>query len=138
MYRLAYVSTADEDMTALDVQDILESAIRRNGESGVAGTLLFNGVSFLQVLEGPEAAVEETYSRICEDERHNHIVTIFRESGVKRCFDGSSPMTLNTVASHTGSLPDGLTQSSAIELFLPRSLPEHFRTMLNSFNTMRL
>ena len=136
MYRLAYVSTADRAMTAIDVQDILESAIRRNGESGVAGTLLFNGVSFLQVLEGPEAAVEETYSRICGDDRHNHVVTIFRESGVKRCFDGS-PMTLNTVASHTGSLPDGLTHSSAIDLFIPNALPDYFRAILHSFNTMR-
>ena len=136
MYRLAYVSTADRAMTAIDVQDILEAAIRRNGESGVAGTLLFNGVNFLQILEGPEAAVEETYTRICDDKRHNHVVTIIRETGVKRCFEGSA-MTLNTVASHTGELPDGLTHSSSIELFIPSSLPGHFRAMLSSFNTMR-
>lgn len=136
MYRLAYVSTASKAITALDVQDILEAAIRRNGDCGVAGTLLFNGVNFLQVLEGPEDAVTETYSRICDDRRHNHVVTIFREAGVKRCFD-TSPMTLNTVESDTGALPDGLTHSSSIDLFIPNALPGHVRSMLKSFNTVK-
>ena len=92
--------------------------------------------SFLQILEGPEDKVETIYERICQDRRHRHIVTILRESGVQRCFD-NSPMILNTVKSNIGILPDGLTLSSDIDLFIPSSLPSHLRGMLYSFNTMR-
>ena len=136
MYRLAYVSTCRTRLSAEDMQDVLESAIRNNQEAGVSGTLLFNGMNFLQILEGPEAEVEKIYARICEDGRHNHVVTIFRESGARRCFE-KSPMTLNTVTSTVGSLPDGLTLSSDIDLFIPASLPSHLRGMIHSFNTMR-
>ncbi|WP_300395688.1 BLUF domain-containing protein [Henriciella sp.] len=136
MYRLAYVSTADDDLSAYDLQDILEAAIRNNGKVGVSGTVLFNGLNFLQILEGPEAAVENIYARICMDERHAHVVTIFRESGVRRCFD-DSPMTLNTVKCEVGDLPDGLALSSNIDLFIPAGLPSYLRGMISSFNTMR-
>ena len=37
----------------------------------------------------------------------------------------------------TGALPDGLTLSSDIDLFIPASLPSHLRGMIYSFNTMR-
>ena len=59
MYRLAYVSTCRTRLSAEDMQDVLESAIRNNQEAGVSGTLLFNGMNFLQILEGPEAEVEK-------------------------------------------------------------------------------
>ncbi|RIJ32934.1 BLUF domain-containing protein [Henriciella mobilis] len=136
MYRLAYVSTSHTHLSAEDMQDVLESAIRNNKKAGVSGTLLFNGMNFLQILEGPEEEVERIYTRICEDSRHNHVVTIFRESGARRCFE-KSPMTLNTVSSKVGALPDGLTLSSDIDLFIPASLPSHLRGMIYSFNTMR-
>ncbi|RIJ13906.1 BLUF domain-containing protein [Henriciella mobilis] len=136
MYRLAYVSTSHTHLSAEDMQDVLESAIRNNKKAGVSGTLLFNGMNFLQILEGPEEEVERIYTRICEDSRHNHVVTIFRESGARRCFE-KSPMTLNTVSSKVGALPDGLTLSSDIDLFIPASLPSHLRGMIYSFSTMR-
>lgn len=136
MYRLAYVSTSHKRLSATDMQDILEAAIRNNGEVGVSGTLLFNGVNFLQILEGAEEEVERIYARICEDERHNHVVTIFRESGVKRCFE-SSPMTLSTLKSKVADLPDGLTESSDISLFMPASLPDHLCGMIYNFDTVR-
>lgn len=136
MYRLAYVSTSRTRLSAEDMQDILEAAIRNNKEAGVGGTLLFNGISFLQILEGPEDEVTRIYARICADSRHNHVVTIFRESGARRCFDGS-PMTLNTMKSDIGTLPDGLTLSSDIDLFVPATLPDYLRSMIKSFNTVR-
>lgn len=136
MYRLAYVSTSHIRLSAEDMQDILEAAIRNNKEADVGGTLLFNGINFLQLLEGPEDKVKKIYTRICDDARHNHVVTIFRESGAGRCFDGS-PMTLSTMKSDVGSLPDGLTISSDIDLFIPATLPDYLRSMIKSFNTVR-
>ncbi|WP_084395686.1 BLUF domain-containing protein [Henriciella aquimarina] len=136
MYRLAYVSAAAEELTATDLQDILEAAIRNNAASAITGTLMFNGVSFLQILEGPEEKVEALFDRICDDSRHRHIVTIMRESGTRRSFD-ESPMTLNTVECPVAPLPDGITLSSDLSLFLPAGLPDYYRNILVSFNTMR-
>lgn len=136
MYRLAYVSTAHENITSIDLQDILEAAIRNNSEQDVTGTLLFNGANFLQILEGPEEKVEKTYERICSDNRHRHVVTIYREGGTRRSFS-ESPMSLNTVKSKIGALPDGVALSSDLDLFLPAGLPPYLRTILTSFNTMQ-
>ena len=136
MHRLAYVSTADESLSAMDLQDILEAALRNNGKAEVKGTVLFNGVNFLQILEGPKEGVEHIYSRICSDDRHHHIMTIFRENASRRVFD-DSPMTLNTVNCPVGTLPDGMTLSSDINLFLPADLPNYLHNMIESFNTTR-
>lgn len=57
---------------------ILESAQRHNGVNGVTGMLLYSGGNFMQVLEGPDAAVQEAYDRIAQDPRHDHIELISR------------------------------------------------------------
>ena len=137
MYRLAYVSTAHSAVSSPDLQDILESAIRNNGESDVTGTLLFNGPNFLQILGGPEAAVSEVYDRICVDARHSHVVTILREKSTRRIFE-NTPMSLLALESEAGTLPNGLTASEELDLYLPSSLPTHLRQMLKSFNTRKI
>ncbi|WP_300376460.1 BLUF domain-containing protein [Henriciella sp.] len=137
MYRLAYVSTAAKSVSATDLQDILESAIRNNTKIGVTGTIIYNGASFLQILEGPQDKVEKIYAHICTDNRHNHIMTIFREKGAGRAFE-DTPLTLNTVEGTDGKLPEGITVSADIDLFVPPGLPDHLRSMLKSFDTMRI
>ncbi|MEQ9314505.1 MAG: BLUF domain-containing protein [Henriciella sp.] len=136
MYRLAYVSTAHANVESSDLQDILEAAIRNNSAANVTGVLLYNGVNFLQILEGAEKAVKSIYDRICTDARHNHIVTVLAESTTRRVFD-DTPMSLQAVASDIGRLPTGVEQSSDIDLYLPSSLPTHLRQMLKSFNTRK-
>lgn len=136
MYRLAYVSTAHPAVTSSDLQDILEAAIRNNSAANVTGTLLFNGMNFLQVLEGEQDAVQKIYDRICVDARHNHIVTIFEEKNASRTFAESS-MSLQAVKSEVGKLPKGMTVADNFELYVPASLPRHVRQMLRAFNTRK-
>ncbi len=136
MYRLAYVSTAHKAVRSSDLQDILEIAILNNGKDNITGTLLYNGVNFLQVLEGVKEDVMNAYERICADPRHHHIVTIFEESGTRRSFE-NAPMSLQTVPSKVGKLPNGIAMSNDIELFLPNSVPDYLRSMLTSFNTQK-
>lgn len=136
MYRLAYVSTAHANVASSDLQDILEAAIRNNSAQNVTGVLLYNGINFLQILEGAEKAVKSIYNRICVDARHGHIVTILTESATRRVFD-DSPMSLQAVASDVGKLPTGVAESSDIDLYLPSGLPTHLRQMLKAFNTRK-
>lgn len=136
MHRLTYVSTAHKAVSSIDLQDILEAAIRNNERDGVTGMLLYNGANFMQVLEGPEEAINTVYNRICSDKRHGHVVTVLRESGTRRSFD-DNPMTLKTVESHYGKLPNGMVKSESLDDFLPAGVPDFLRSMLLNFNTMK-
>ena len=78
-FHLGYVSTATGQMLREDVLAILSVARRINHEKRVTGLLLFDGRSFLQVLEGDEDAARETYDRIAKDERHRDLVVLFEE-----------------------------------------------------------
>lgn len=76
MYRLIYFSTARLGLGPADLENILSCAVAHNLAHGVTGVLLFNGLNFLQVLEGPRCAVEELYERITRDPRHNGLSLI--------------------------------------------------------------
>ncbi|QIA51371.1 diguanylate phosphodiesterase [Pantoea agglomerans] len=57
-----------------------------NKSSSITGILLFNGTHFFQLLEGPEAAVNAVYSRICQDPRHHNLVELLRDYAPARRF----------------------------------------------------
>ncbi len=86
LYHLAYVSKATYLMTNQELIDLLAQAQRNNMENDVTGLLLYKDQSFIEVLEGPQLAVEETYSRICKDTRHAQLKTLFKEPIVSRDF----------------------------------------------------
>ncbi len=52
------------------VSAILAESRVHNDRHGISGILLFNGSIFLQCLEGQRVAVNATYQRILQDERH--------------------------------------------------------------------
>jgi hypothetical protein len=65
---------------------ILETSVRRNGEDGITGMLLYIGGNIMQVLEGEENAVRRTYERIGRDPRHRNIVLLTEETMTTRDF----------------------------------------------------
>ena len=52
---------------------IVDAAHVANTRVGVTGALLFTSGVFIQALEGPLAAVEATFERICGDLRHRRV-----------------------------------------------------------------
>jgi hypothetical protein len=78
--RLIYRSRANlatGGETGLGVLLEIVSQARKNNERRLlTGVLLFDGVTFLQVLEGPLGAVERTYERIACDQRHAELELI--------------------------------------------------------------
>lgn len=87
LIHLIYVSTAREEFDTPELDRILDTAVRRNGERRVTGMLLYAGGTFMQVLEGEAADVDETFARICRDRRHTGIILIEREAIAARSFD---------------------------------------------------
>jgi hypothetical protein len=84
--QLIYVSSATRPLTGDDIRTLLESSVRHNSTNDVTGMLLYASGSFLQVLEGDEAAIDEVFTRISADDRHHNIVVIARERVAARDF----------------------------------------------------
>ncbi len=70
MIRILYLSQSAHNITDQQVQQILESSRRNNPGLGLTGVLIYGGNLFMQVLEGPDANVLRTYTRILDDKRH--------------------------------------------------------------------
>ena len=76
LYRIAYdsvVALPFGEAGEEELRRVLESAQRRNARADITGVLRYDGAYFLQVLEGPRAAVEATMERIRRDPRHTDI-----------------------------------------------------------------
>jgi Sensors of blue-light using FAD len=58
------------------LNNILSSARRNNARDDITGALVCRADLYLQMLEGPRAAVTKTFHRILADDRHLDVVLI--------------------------------------------------------------
>jgi hypothetical protein len=86
LFRLVYVSTARPGLTDSDIEDLLNVAQSNNDERYITGYLVHNGPSFMQLIEGPKAEVDEIYGRIVADDRHSGVIRILAEWASERAF----------------------------------------------------
>jgi len=87
MRQITYISTArlpDGETLAT----IERHAVRRNSREDLSGLLLYDGVRFLQVLEGPADAVAAAFARISDDPRHVALVVLRDHLINERSFGG--------------------------------------------------
>ena len=76
--QVIYVS--DKTDTSSDsLTDIYDISQKNNSESGISGCLLIGSNSYLQLLEGPDTAVENLYSKIEMDSRHKKVKKLFEQ-----------------------------------------------------------
>ncbi len=86
MIELIYASVATVPFSAPDLTSLLAKARQRNSVTDISGVLLFHKGSFLQVLEGDEAAVDSTLARIGKDPRHQGVLLLSRRQIEQRAF----------------------------------------------------
>ena len=86
MLQLLYVSTAAPGLVQNDLDDIVGGAVARNAGLDVTGSLYYNGRNFMQLLEGPAAAVHDLMVSIRRDSRHGGVVVIKELTGASRSF----------------------------------------------------
>lgn len=72
----------------------VDSTSRNQGRE-ITGILLLSDESFLQVLEGPEDAVNELYGKIIHDELHSNVTLLSYEQIANKSFDGWSMRVLD-------------------------------------------
>jgi hypothetical protein len=70
----------------LTLDDILMSARTHNRKDGITGALICRADLYMQLLEGPRAAVTATFSRILRDERHMDVALVWCGEVEQRLF----------------------------------------------------
>ena len=86
MHQLTYISTARKELTDADIDLILDVSRRKNRLAGISGLLVYDGVRFLQALEGDEAAIKDAFLRIKADPRHRAAVMLSLRENDRREF----------------------------------------------------
>ena len=70
---IAYVSTAQPDLSAQCIDALLLDARTFNARIGVTGVLLYDGQRFFQYFEGTDYATDQVMARILASQRHSAI-----------------------------------------------------------------
>lgn len=134
IHRLTYVSTAAANLRPSDVDDIVETAQRRNAEVAITGLLLFNGTNFLQTLEGEAPPVKSLIERIKSDPRHSGLIVLGDGPCEGRAFWGWSLGYAGLNASRTrraGTEGNGFDPSK-----MPQALPPELLSLYTSFDSL--
>lgn len=83
---LTYVSSAVRLLTQAELKALLRVSVRNNAAREITGMLLYDDGNFMQVLEGPEKAVDEVHRMIAADPRHRGMLTLLRKRIPERQF----------------------------------------------------
>jgi len=92
MKYIVYVSQAVKPFSADALGALLEHSRKRNTADGITGLLIyrynddFSRGNFLQILEGPDAALDDVWRRISSDPRHHTVVVVEEGHVAQRMF----------------------------------------------------
>ncbi|WP_111151301.1 BLUF domain-containing protein [Stenotrophomonas maltophilia] len=115
---VAYASEATSGLSMDNVDDLARAAARFNFEAGVTGVLLYDGLRFLQYIEGPEDSINMVYSRILSARSHCELIELGRGRVSGRFFPYWSMRLLWVDASEIRSVArsnwDGLSRGGAL------------------------
>lgn len=118
--QLVYISKPSQEISFSEIRQILIKARVNNHFKGVTGVLLYDGASFLQVLEGPEETVLNLYASIAKDPRHAQVTSLCEREIEARDF-GDWSMGLGQIAGdHMKCLP-GLKEIDTARVTLKNS-----------------
>ena len=96
MKYITYVSQAQRPFSQDELAELLTHSRARNTQDVVTGCLVyrynedFDRGNFLQVLEGPDPAIDDVWARISSDTRHHTIVIIDEGTIEERMFSNWS------------------------------------------------
>lgn len=105
---LVYVSFATHALRDAELLEILNKSWENNARNQVTGMLLYRARFFVQVLEGDEEAIENTFINILADRRHNHVFTVYTNDIQTRMFP-TWTMGFNKLDETLQNPPDGYT-----------------------------
>ena len=123
MIQISYISTAPQQWSTDQLLALMQQCLANNTRRGLTGLLLYGNETFLQSLEGEEAAVDETYAKILQDPRHTGIKFLHRKQIERRQYADWS-MGFKRVSDQELQHIDGLKDFHAVD-FNAAFLSEH-------------
>lgn len=84
---VCYLSDSVEHNTMDELKILYEKAKENNRVNNITGVLIYKDRNFLQVLEGEEHHVDQTFKRIEKDKRHKNIFEIINSEIEERIFE---------------------------------------------------
>lgn len=88
MFRIIYISEIDtQNFDSQTLIDIMKVAKKNNATNHITGVLIFDYSHFLQVLEGSNEAVSQTFVKIVKDLRHKNLRLVVAHNSEHRCFE---------------------------------------------------
>ncbi|AUS05992.1 BLUF domain-containing protein [Pseudotamlana carrageenivorans] len=84
---ICYISDSNRDVTINNLNELYSAAKANNSKNHITGVLVYKNHNFLQVLEGAQELVDETFERIKNDSRHNNIFKVISTSIEGRIFE---------------------------------------------------
>lgn len=76
LVRLIYVSVMTEDCDTEALEGILRVSRTNNERNGITGMLCYDPTYFLQAIEGPREAINQLYTNISRDKRHQYLTLL--------------------------------------------------------------
>ena len=86
MLQTIFISTGKTALDLPSLQYTLNGAALNNLRNGVTGLILFDGVRFLECLEGEDEIVDATFARISQNGLHRGCVLLSRKTIPERQF----------------------------------------------------
>ncbi|GEM_PF-672983 len=123
--QVVYISRASGRIAARDLVRIQSDSLPRNLRLRVSGFLIYSGGYFLQMLEGPNAAILETLERIAADDRHTDITRVYDRPGDRRLARGWSMAVFNLDQYGDPSHLDGDPRLGLVEATLNMTQIQH-------------
>ena len=86
LHCLVYTSIANQKMSDDNLKDLLKKSRVKNERKNVTGMLLYLDPFFIQILEGEEAVINESFNIIKQDSRHHKVKIIYKKPIEERSF----------------------------------------------------
>jgi hypothetical protein len=85
--RITYMSSFVQDLSDTELKELAHQAASNNQDQNITGILMAKGGLFFQIIEGPEDNIDNLFSQILKDPRHEKITTLGIQVGdIKRLF----------------------------------------------------
>ena len=85
--RIHYISSFVAEMSDKELEELANQAATENAKKDITGVLMAKGGLFFQIIEGPEANIDNLFANILKDPRHEKIITLGIQVGdLKRLF----------------------------------------------------
>ena len=84
---ICYISDSMNNESLKNLEDLYLKARTNNSKNNITGILIYLDRNFLQVLEGEEEIVDDTFKKISTDSRHKNIFNIIDTTTEQRIFE---------------------------------------------------